>query len=133
MIHNLIQHLATDSGFPSLAARDGFLRADIVEHDKEYVLRIDAPGIKRDALDIQFERGVLAVTAKHRREATTDDAKARFHLAERHHGEFRRSFRMPEGISKEDVAASLDDGVLTVTVTKPDREARAKENAILIN
>ena len=105
----------TDGTSPSWAPR-----ADIVETNDAYELMLDLPGLSRDALDVQFNDGTLAVTGERSvRDAHRD---GRFHRVERSYGRFFRSFTLGTDVDPDAIEASFDHGVLHIRV--PKTEAR---------
>ena len=51
-----------------------------------------------------------------------------YYLRERHFGSFERTFRVPEGVDADKIAATFKKGVLTVTLPKkPEAQAPAKK------
>ncbi|WP_414475941.1 Hsp20/alpha crystallin family protein [Microvirga sp. M2] len=52
--------------------------------------------------------------------------KENFHFVERSYGTFQRSVRLPYRVDPERVQASFENGVLTVTVPKTERQERSR-------
>ncbi|MCX4245040.1 Hsp20/alpha crystallin family protein [Paraliomyxa miuraensis] len=89
---------------------------DIFENAEEYRLVADLPGVRREDVGIDLERGELTVFAK-RDVIREGEALA----LSRREGDFRRVFRIPEEVDAGRVEASLDDGVLQVRLPKSER------------
>jgi len=89
---------------------------DIVEHEGELLLLADMPGTAADAVDINYERGVLTVRGNVAQRQ--DPAKANFLLHEYGVGNFYRRFEIGEGIDPSGIHAELHDGVLTIHLPK---------------
>lgn len=51
---------------------------------------------------------------------------------ERHFSQFSRSFTLPDNIKDDDIRASLDKGVLTVTVPKVEPAPKAEPKRITV-
>jgi HSP20 family protein len=102
---------------PLEPARRGFVPAAEVTRDgDDAVVRLELPGldVEKD-VTVEIDGGNLVVRGERRDERTEDrDGRA---LREVRYGSFRRSFRLPEHVTTEAVAASYDAGVLTVRVT----------------
>src|SRR5688572_2135649 len=92
---------------------------DIVETgDKDIVVRVDLPDVKREDLKINFENTVLVIEGERRVEAESNNIQ--YHRVERGHGKFRRSFTMPTAVDASRITADYREGVLTITL--PRRE-----------
>ncbi len=90
-------------------------RVDIVERQDELLLRADMPGVKGDAIDIQFEDGELTV---HGRVEPRQDESVAYLLHEYGVGDFYRTFRVSEQIDASKIHAEYNSGVLTVHLPK---------------
>jgi HSP20 family protein len=77
------------------------------------VLTVDLPGVNADDVDIAVEERTLTITA-HREPAARDDADVIFR--QRFSGTWSRSLRLGTTLDPESVAASFDNGVLTIRV-----------------
>jgi HSP20 family protein len=91
---------------------------DLVEHEDDYVLRADLPGLSADDVSIELADGVLTVSGERRSEET--ERKAGYVRIERASGSFRRSVTLPDGTDPEAVEATFEDGVLEVRIPKPE-------------
>ena len=100
---------------------------DVVEKKDAYVMYTELPGVDASSVDISFEQNVLTVRgAKRSPIDPTKQGELRVYAAERIHGEFERSVRLPEYVDGEHITAEFTNGVLTVTVPKA-RAAQARK------
>lgn len=90
---------------------------DLRETEDAYLIEADLPGVKKDALDITVQDGL--VTVKGERKRGVEGEAAAYRRTERRHGPFERTFRLPRGVDPDQVAARFEDGVLTITAPKP--------------
>jgi HSP20 family protein len=80
-----------------------------------------APGLEPGSLDVQLEKGVLAISGE-RMPPTADEAvRLTRHLDERFSGRFRRVVSLPDDVDPEAVSARYRDGVLHISL--PRRES----------
>ena len=93
--------------------------AAISETETAYVVELEVPGVKREDVAIEVEDGRLAVTGEFKDTFTTEDG-ARLHARTRRTGRFEYKARLPRGVDAEAIGAELADGVLTITITKPE-------------
>lgn len=76
------------------------------------------PGMTPADLDVQIEKGVLAVSGE--RKDDTISEKATVHIGERFAGRFRRVVSLPDDIDQNSVKAAYRDGVLHVSVARKE-------------
>ncbi|HTD15593.1 MAG TPA: Hsp20/alpha crystallin family protein [Chthoniobacterales bacterium] len=98
-------------------------RVDIAEDDKEYVIKAELPGVKKDEVKVSVENGVLSISGE--RKTEKEEKGKKYHRIEQSYGTFLRSFILPEGASGEKISAEFRDGILEVHVPK-DEKARPK-------
>lgn len=91
---------------------------DIEETDKEFLLKVEVPGVKQDDLHIEVDHGVLTIRGERQEEKQTDEKK--LHRIERFHGSFERSFTLPENVREENIEAERKDGMLYLHLRKSD-------------
>ncbi|MFO1406165.1 MAG: Hsp20/alpha crystallin family protein [Steroidobacteraceae bacterium] len=92
--------------------------ADIVEHEKEYLIKLDLPEVPKDDVKVLFDDGVLTVKGERKVEKETKGEKV--HRTERYYGTFERSFVLPEDIDPKLIRAESKDGVLVMHIPKTD-------------
>lgn len=100
---------------------------DVRETDEEYLVLVDLPGIKSDAVAIEASDGMLSISGS-RAPVETGEAQ----LSERPHGSFVRTLTLPQGVDAEKIEADYTDGVLALHVPKPAAK-RPKKITIAAN
>jgi HSP20 family protein len=100
---------------------------EVKETAEAFVVRADLPGVKESELDISLHNGVLSISGARQAEERKDGES--YYLYERQFGSFSRSFSLPETADGEKVDASLEGGVLTLTIGKKI-EAKPRKIAI---
>jgi len=96
---------------------------DIEENDREYVVKTELPGMKKEEVKLKVEGGTLTISGE--RKAEKEDKDKKYHRLERSYGAFQRSFMLPEGTLPEKISAEFKDGVLLVHLPK-DEKAKPK-------
>lgn len=102
-------------------------KVDITETDGQIRVTAELPGLTEKDVEVTFADDVLTIRGEKKEE--TEEGDADRHLTERSYGAFSRAFRLPPGLNPDQVAASFDKGVLTVTLPKP-AEAQARVRKI---
>jgi len=90
---------------------------DIKSTDKELLLNVELPGVKKEDINIELANNILTISGK--KEEEKKEENERYHRLERFYGNFTRSVVVPEGVSENDIQAKYDNGVLKVCVPKP--------------
>ena len=107
------------AGFPSWPGwralfDDRLLRVEDGMEDGRYVVRAEIPGIDpAKDVDITVRDGLLTITAE-RGEKKESTGRSEFS-----YGSFERTVPLPSGADENDVKASYDNGILTVSVAVP--------------
>ena len=95
-----------------------FPRLDIQENDKNYIITAEVPGYSGDDIDIEVKGDTLTISSEHKEEK--EENHEGFILRERKQRTFCRALKIPKGISHEDIQATLDKGLLKLTITKKE-------------
>ena len=101
--------------------------ADISETDKEYMVRADLPGMKKEDVKVTFADGVLTIQGE--RKQHKEENTEKFHRVENYYGSFSRSFSLPDNIRAEAIRCEAKDGVLSVHIPKAEQK-KPKEISI---
>jgi HSP20 family protein len=91
---------------------------DVWETEDELVYAFDLPGMSKEDVRIEYEDGMLTVSAK--RERTFEVKEDRYARFERRFGTFSRTVALPQGVSESGIRADFNDGVLEIHVAKPE-------------
>ena len=97
---------------------------DIYETEKELILKVELPEIKREDVHVTIENNMLTLRGERKFEEKTD--REDYHRVERHYGEFMRSFTLPTFVDPNKTHAEFKDGVLMLTLPKRE-EAWTKQ------
>lgn len=87
---------------------------DLCETATAFILTAELPGVTREQIRLDIRDGRL--TLQGRREARVSCEQ--YHQVERGHGEFSRSFALPQAVDSTNISADMRDGVLTIIVPK---------------
>ncbi|MGP5292164.1 Hsp20/alpha crystallin family protein [Brachybacterium tyrofermentans] len=86
---------------------------DLYRAGDHYVLSADLPGIDPGSVDVDVDGQLLTIRAE--RTLATDE-QAQWITRERTGGTFLRQLSLGQGLDTERIAASYDNGVLSVTI-----------------
>ena len=91
---------------------------DLYRSGDHYVLHADLPGVDPGSVDISVDGGILTVKAQ-RSERTELDVQ--WLASERFTGSFMRQLTLGQDIDADHIAATYQNGVLTVTLPLAER------------
>lgn len=90
---------------------------DIIEREEDIVLIADMPGVDDRSLDITLEKDTLTIDG--RVEETVPEGH-RLRVTEYGTGDYRRVFTLSDEINKENIQATVKNGVLRLTLPKAE-------------
>ena len=99
-------------------------RVDVLQKEKSSVVVVDLPGVSKESIDIQVEKGVLHI--KGERPAPEFEEGSEYYLRERGYGNFERRFRLGESLDPEAVQAKFENGVLAVEINRKEESLARK-------
>ena len=130
-MNRLFDDVFRGTGLPAATGSQGqgvgnFVNASINVSETENEIRITAelPGVTEQDIDVSLDDDVLTIRGEKKFERKDD--KENFHFVERSYGTFQRSLRLPFQVDPEQVQASFENGVLTVTLPKTGRQERSQ-------
>ncbi|XP_056165680.1 17.4 kDa class I heat shock protein-like [Syzygium oleosum] len=96
-------------------------RIDWKETPEAHVFKVDVPGLKKEEVKVEVEEGrILQISGERSKEK--EEKNDKWHRVERSSGKFMRRFRLPENAKMDRIKASMENGVLTVTVPKEEEK-----------
>ena len=99
-------------------------RVDVAETPKAITVQAELPGLSQQDLDVQVHGNLL--TIKGQKTLEREEKDTNWHVVERRSGSFSRTIQLPFEPADEAVDASFKDGVLHITVAKPEHAGAKK-------
>ena len=112
------------------AARE--MKTDVHEHEDHYEVDIDLPGFKKDEITLELENGYLTVTAAKGLDKDETGDKGKLIRQERYTGTLQRSFYVGDQLTREEISAKLEHGVLMISLPRKDEKKLPEKQTIMI-
>ncbi len=128
-MNRLFDDAFRDFGMPSAFSRmPVWPSVEVAETDTAIRVSAELPGLDEKDVEVALDNGDLTLRGEKKSEV---EDKAR-HFSERYYGRFERRIPLGFDVDESKVDATFRNGVLTVTVPKPEK-AREKTKRIAIN
>lgn len=107
---------------PSLLGAEALaeIRLDIDEREKDYVVRAEIPGAKKDDIRVEIDGNRVSISADVKKQAEEHKGTkdARVLVRETYRGAVSRTFALAHDIDEASSTAKLEDGILKLTLPK---------------
>jgi HSP20 family protein len=114
-LRDLSRYIATGA-----TAGEFFPAADVLVTEEDVTVHMDVPGVTRENLEIELENDVLTIRGERPYPYKKEEGGCTWRRVERGFGRFERDVRVPKGLEPDSIEASLEDGVLTLRIRKPE-------------
>lgn len=112
-----------ESGKETMTVADWTPAVDISETEKEYLINVELPEVKKEDVKVTVQEGMLLIHGERRQEK--EEKGKKYHRLERSYGSFVRSFAVPDAVDEAKVTAEFKDGMLNLHLPKSEK-ARPK-------
>ncbi|MBQ6189246.1 MAG: Hsp20/alpha crystallin family protein [Bacteroidaceae bacterium] len=123
-----------NSWFPTLF--DEFLNSDVMPHNQvtapavnvketpeAYVMEVAAPGIKKEYCRVHInDDGNLSIAIENKLEHKEEDKKHHYLRREFSFTNYQQNYTLPDNVDRDNIAASVENGILTVNLPKLKKE-----------
>lgn len=92
---------------------------NIYDTGEKFILKAQLPGVKKDAVDVEYLDGELSIYAKI--SSHSDIQNCEFVHREIEEGDFYRVFKVSDVVDVEQISARMEDGVLTLSLPRYER------------
>mmetsp|Transcript_9514 Transcript_9514/g.17151 ORF Transcript_9514/g.17151 Transcript_9514/m.17151 type:complete len:153 (-) Transcript_9514:326-784(-) len=101
------------------------VRLDMAERPEAYDLTADMPGLDEKDVKLELKNRTLTIRGESKQESEEKEGEDVVRTSISHRS-FQRSFRLPNDVEEEGISASMDKGVLKLTLPRRSIEAAAR-------
>jgi HSP20 family protein len=119
---SLIENFFTDD-VPAIFNNEWYRTSPLVnikDTNDSYLIEMAAPGFNKENFSVKVEDNILTISATQNEEKQTEGEK--YTRKEFHYQTFSRSFTLPKKTDSAKIAATYENGILKVTLPKPEEE-----------
>ena len=92
---------------------------NVIEDEKDYKVEVAAPGMKKEDFNVNVtDDNYLVLTMEKKNETKDEDKKRKYLRREFSYHKFEQSLALPEDVNKDEIKASVNDGILTIEIPK---------------
>jgi len=104
-------------------------KVNISENFTNFVVNLVIPGLKKSDFSIEVEENTLKVSAKITTEKEQTETKhtIKYTRREFNYNNFSRSFVLPETVDVEDIKATYENGILSISLPKLEEKKELKK------
>jgi len=99
------------------------LDLDIEEHPAAYIVSTDLPGLGEEDVTLEVHHGVLTIVAEKKIDEHTEGKDGKLATVIHKTRSFKRAYKLPDDVDEQDIAATMDKGVLSVKLPRKPVEA----------
>ena len=102
---------------------------NVKEDEKAYTMEVAAPGIKKEYCRVSLnEDGNLSIAIENKMEHKEEDKKQHYLRREFSYANYQQNYSLPEDVVKDKISARVENGILTVTLPKQEKEAKVSKS-----
>ena len=102
---------------------------NVKEDEKAYTMEVAAPGIKKEYCRVSLnEDGNLSIAIENKIEHKEEDKKQHYLRREFSYTNYQQNYSLPEDVVKDKISARVENGILTVTLPKEEKEAKVSKS-----
>jgi HSP20 family protein len=98
---------------------------DLTEDDKAFHLTAELPGMTEKDIDVTVFNDTVTIKGEKHEEKETKEKN--YYVSERRFGSFQRSFPLPDSVDRDKIEATVEKGVLTLTLPKAPEALRQQK------
>ena len=98
---------------------------EIKQFEKEYVVKVQLPGVKKDDIEVELDNDFMTITAEieeEKEEKEQQEKNMKYHTCEFRYGKYKRTISFDQPIRAEEANAEYKNGVLTIKLPKQKTE-----------
>ena len=92
---------------------------NVIEDDKDYKVEVAAPGMNKEDFKVNVtDDNYLVLIMEKKNESKDEDKKRKYLRREFSYHKFEQSLALPENANKDEIKATVNDGILTIDIPK---------------
>ncbi len=103
---------------------NSYPKVDVTDQNDAVVIIAEIPGLTNDDVSVDLESRVLTISGNSRNKETHEDV--RYIRKELKRSSFKRSFKLGDNLKVDTIKADFNNGLLTITVPKREKEESRK-------
>jgi len=105
---------------------------NVSEDKKEFRVEVAAPGMTKDDFNIQLTSDGDIVISMEKKTENKDENKDKTYLRrEFSYSKFVQRLNLPENVERQNISASMNDGVLSISIPKLKEDEKAKDTRFI--
>lgn len=105
-----------------------FPAVNIQEDEKQFILELAVPGLKKDDFKINLENHLLTISKE--KEENKEEKSNNYTRREFVYNSFSRSFKLPKIILETKIKADYNDGILRIALPKDEKVVLTREISV---
>ena len=106
---------------------------NVREDDKAYTMEVAAPGIRKEFCRVSInDEGNLCVAIENKMEHKESDKKHHYLRREFSYTNYEQNYMLPDDVEKQNIEAKVENGILTITLPKMQKEEHKVSRSIEI-
>lgn len=123
---NLLNDFDKDLNYSNNSNKVNTPLVNVINQDNQYVIEVAAPGIKKEDISIKLENNKLVIALESKDEK--NEKNVNYTIKEFGFTSFSKTFFVPKDIEAEKINADYNNGVLSVSIPKKEKEAALSRN-----
>ena len=96
---------------------------NVKESEKDYTVELAAPGLSKDDFTVNVDNdGNLHIKIENKSNKKEEDKKSHYLRREFSYSKYEQTLLLPDDVEKEKIAATVNNGVLTVDLPKIEKK-----------
>jgi len=107
---------------------------NVKETDKNYVMELAAPGIKKEYCRVAInDEGDLTIAIENKMEHKEENKKHHYLRREFSYSNYQQNYTLPDDVERDKISAKVENGILTVVLPKVEKEEKKFAKAIEVS
>ena len=107
---------------------------NVKESETAYTMELAAPGIKKEYCRVSInDEGNLAIAIENKVEHKHEDKSHHYLRREFSYANYEQNYTLPDDVERDKISAKVEDGILTVTMPKKEKEVKKLAKAIAVS